>query len=108
MFIKKLMFLVSIINGLKFATIEYLSSKKEIALVIPIKKIVSYYKSNGLHLGTMFVDPKFQFLEENIFSTTLNKTRARDHVPEVERHIQVIKDQMRAHHSNLLFASFTR
>ena len=42
MFINKLPFLVSIIRGLKFTTIEYLPSKNEIALVTSINKIVSY------------------------------------------------------------------
>ena len=54
----------------------------------------------------MFVDPDFQSLEEKLFSTTLNTTGARDHVPEVERQIQVIKERVRAHHANLPFPSF--
>ena len=81
MFIKKLLFLVSIRRWLKFTTIEYLSSKNEIALVTSINKIFSYYKPHGLHVGTMFVDPEFYSLEEKLVSTTLNKTGARDHVP---------------------------
>ena len=68
--------------------------KKRIALVSSINKIVSYYKSHGLHVGMMFVDPKFHFLEENVFITSLNTTVARDHVPEVESQIQVIKEWM--------------
>ena len=63
MFVNKLLFLVSISLGLKFTTIEYLSSKNEIALVTSINKIASYYKSYSLHVCMMFVDPKFQFLE---------------------------------------------
>ena len=63
MFLNKLPFLVSISRGLKFTTIEYLSSKNDISLVTSINKIVSYYKSHILHVGTMFVDPKFQLLE---------------------------------------------
>ena len=81
MFIKKLIFLVRISLVLKLATVEYLSSKNYIALVTSINKIVSYYKSRGLHAGTMFVDPELQFLEEKLVSTTLNTTGARDHVP---------------------------
>ena len=42
MFINKLPFLVSIIRGLKFTTIEYLSSKNKISLVTSINKIASY------------------------------------------------------------------
>ena len=60
MFINKLPFLASIIRRLKFTTIEYLSSKNEIELVNPINKIVSYYRSHGLHVGTMFVDMEFK------------------------------------------------
>ena len=63
MFINKLLFLVSITGRLKFITIEYLSSKNKIALVTPINRIVSYYKSHGLHVSTMFIDPEFQSLE---------------------------------------------
>ena len=70
--------------------------------------MVSYYRSHGLHVGTMFVDPELQSLEEKVVSTTLNKTGARDHVPEVARQIQVIKERMRAHHANLPYPSFTR
>ena len=42
MFVNKLPFLVSMIRGMKFNTIEYLSSKTEISLVSSINKIVSY------------------------------------------------------------------
>ena len=81
MFINKLPFLVSISQRLKFTTIEYISSNNEIALVTPINKIVSYYRSRGLHVGTMFIDSDFKYFEENVVSTTLNTTVARDHVP---------------------------
>ena len=108
MFINKLPFPVSISRLLKFTTIEYLSIKNDIALVTSINKIVSYYRSHGLYVGTMFVDPNFQSLEEKLFSTTLNTTVLCDHVLEVERQIQVIKKQMLSHHANLPFPSFTR
>ena len=85
MFINKLPFLVSIRRQLNFTTIEYLSSKSEIALVTSINKIVSYYKSHGLNVGKMLVDPEFHSFEEEVVSTNLNKTGAREHVPEVER-----------------------
>ena len=79
-FINKLPFLVSISRGLKFTTIEYLSSKSDIALVNSINKIVSYNNSHGLHEHTMFVDPDFQFLEEKVVSTALN---TRGYIPKI-------------------------
>ena len=56
----------------------------------------------------MFVDPEFQSLEKKLFSTTFNTTGARDHISEVERQIQVIKERRQEYHSNLPFPSFTR
>ena len=56
----------------------------------------------------MFIDPELQFLEEKVVRTNLNTTGARDHVPEVDMQIQVIKERMRAHHASLPFTSFTR
>ena len=47
----------------------------------------------------MFLDPEFKSLEEKVVNTNLNTTRARDHVPEVKRKIQVIKERMQAHHT---------
>ena len=103
MFVNKLMFLVSIRRGLKFTTIEYLSRNNETSLVTYNNKTVSYYKSHGLHVGTMLVDPELQFLKEKVVSTTLNKNGVCEHVPEVERQVQVIKERMRAHHATYLY-----
>ena len=94
MFINKFPFLVNISRQLKFSTVEYLSSKNKIARVTSINKIVSYYRSHGLHVITMFVDQEFKSLEEKVVSTFLNTNRARDHVQEVERQIQVIKERI--------------
>ena len=107
-FINKLPFLMRISRRMKFTTIEYLSINNEISLLTSINKIVSYYRSHGLHVGTIFVDPEFQYLKEKVVSTTLNKTGLRDHAPELETQIQVITERIRAHHANLPFPSFTR
>ena len=94
MLITKLPFLVRISRRLNFTTIEYLSSKSEIAIVTYINKTVSCYRSHGLHVVTMFVDPELRSLEKKVVRTNLNATEARDHVPELERQIQVIKELM--------------
>ena len=54
------------------------------------------------------VDPAFKSLEEKVVSTNLNKTGARDHVPEVDRQTQFIEKRMRAHNANLPLHSFMR
>ena len=81
MFVNKLKFLVRNSKGPKINMIEYLSNNSVISLVNYNNKMVSYYKSKGLHVRTMFVDPDFQLLKNNVVSTLLNTTGARDHVP---------------------------
>ena len=57
-----------------------------------------------------FQQKKFRhfFLISGFISSPPNTTGARDHVPEVEIQIQVVKESMRAHHANLSFHIFTR
>ena len=51
----------------------------------------------------MFAEQELQLLEDKVFTTLFNTTSVRDHVPEVELQIQVIKERIRAHHANLTF-----
>ena len=74
MFMTKVPFLVILIKGLKFTTIEYLLNKLKISFVDSINKIISHHKSHILHVHMMFVDLEFQFLKYKVFSTVINTT----------------------------------
>ena len=93
MFVNNIPLIVIIIKRLKFTIIEYILSESEKSLVNSINKIVTHYKLYGLYVRTMFVDPEFQFLEYKVFSTVINTTGAIDHIPEVDKHIQVVNDR---------------
>ena len=73
-----------------------------------INKIVRHYKSHGILASTIFLEPEFQLLYNKVASTSLNTSGSRNHVPEVEGQINVIKEQMWAHHTNLPFPRFTQ
>ena len=49
----------------------------------------------------MYMDPEFNVLDRIITGTDINTAAARDHVPEVEHQIQVIKERMHAIHGGL-------
>ena len=49
----------------------------------------------------MYMDPEFNCLDKLIIGTDLNKTAARYHVPDIDRKIQVTKEQMRAVHGGI-------
>jgi hypothetical protein len=107
MFVNKLPFLVSISKRLKFTTIEYIPDRTGPSLCRSIAKIKLCYKRRNIFVRTLYADPEFAFLEDQL-DTHLNTTAAREHVPEVERQIQVIKERMRATHAALPFSRMPR
>ena len=55
----------------------------------------------------MYMDPEFNCVDKSIVGTDLNTTAARDHVPEIERQIQVVKERMKSFHGGLLYDHMT-
>ena len=55
----------------------------------------------------MHMDPKFNCLDQLIIGTDLNTTAARDHVPEIEWQIKVVKERMQAVHGGLPYDRMT-
>ena len=55
----------------------------------------------------MYMDPEFNCLDKLIVGTDLNTTATRDHVPEIERQIQVVKERMWEVHGGLLYERMT-
>ena len=51
----------------------------------------------------MHMDPEFKCLGKLIVGVDLNTTSARDHVPEIESQIQVVKEWIRAVHGSLTY-----
>ena len=49
----------------------------------------------------MYMDPGFNCVYKLITGTDINTPAARDHIPEIERQIKVIKGRMRAIHGGL-------
>ena len=103
MFVNKLYFLVSVRKRLKFNTIEYIPTRLDKELSRYVTKIIDVYKQQGFSIHNMYMDPEFNCLDKLIVGTDLNTTSARDNVPEIERKIQVMKEQMRAVHGSLTY-----
>ena len=107
MFVNKLDFLISVSRRLKFTTIEYISNSPEKELARPVNKIIDVYKQRGFLIHNMYMDPDLNCLDKLIVGMDINTTAARDHVPEIERQIQVAKEQMRAVHGGLPYDRMT-
>ncbi len=53
------------------------------------------YAHSGFQVGTVLMDNEFEKLQNLVPILTINTTAAKEHVPEVERKIRLIKEQGR-------------
>jgi hypothetical protein len=104
MFVNSLPFMVSVSRKIKFTTLEFLHGRKQPQLVTSIKNI-NLYQTRGFTVDTTLMDRKFECLRSDLAGLNLNTTSAREHVPDVERQIRVLKERSRAIRSTLPFKS---
>jgi hypothetical protein len=103
MFVNGLPFMVSIYRKIKSTTVKYLHGRNQNHLVKSIRKIINLYRQRGFTVDTALTDREFECLRANLPELNLNTTAAREHVPDVERQIRVLKERSRAIGSTLPF-----
>jgi len=96
MFVNKVPFLVSQSRGLNLITCEFLPSRTAKSLASKIDLIRHLYARGGFMVGTILMDNEFEKLRPLIPGININTTAAKEHVPEIERRIRVIKERGRA------------
>ena len=68
--------------------------------------MVEIYKHRGFKGVVIYADPEFEAIKKNngMLQAFINTTAAKEHVPEVECQIQVIKEQVHAAHNTLPYS----
>jgi hypothetical protein len=63
-------------------------------LVAAVKHVLAIYTKRGFHVESAMMDGKFAPIKADLLAlgVYLNITSANEHVPEIERHIRVIKE----------------
>jgi hypothetical protein len=108
MFVNHVPFLVSVARGLNFITVEYTITGTEKALASCIKHIMDLYSRGGFQVGTVLMDNEFESLRSLIPILSINTTAAKEHVPDVERRIRLIKERGRGIVNTLPFKKLPR
>jgi hypothetical protein len=88
-------FVTSLSRKLKFATMEYVSSRSEPNLIKSLLKIVKLYKARGFEHRTALMDRDFECLRIELLGNgvNLNTNAASERVPYIERHIRLITER---------------
>jgi hypothetical protein len=95
MFVNGVPFLVSVARGLNLVTAEHMPSRTAKQLAVGIVLIMDLYLRGGFQVGTVLMDNEFKKLCNLVPVLAVNTTAAKEHVPEVERRIRLIKERGR-------------
>ncbi len=95
MFVNRVPFLVSQSRRLNFLTVEFLPVRTAKSLAARIDQIRHLYARGGFMVGTILMDNEFEKLRPLVPGININTTAAKEHVPEIEHRIRVIKERAR-------------
>jgi len=96
MFINGLPFLVTSSQGISLVTIEYLKLRTAKRLVDTLERAIHIYSKAGFIVQTALMDMEFEKLRDMLPNVTLKTTAAWEHMGEIERKIQVVKERARS------------
>ena len=108
MFVNGVPFLVSVARGLNLVTAEFTSSQTAKQLAAGITQMIDLYARGGFQVGTVLMDNEFEKLQNLVPILAINTTAAKEHVPEVERKIGLIKERGRGILNTLPFKKMPR
>ena len=83
---------------MKFTTIENVVDRKAATLLKSIRNIKSVYTNENNFIMTLYTENEFGVLRNALQyeGLTLNTTTADEHVPQIDRQIKVVKEQVRS------------
>jgi hypothetical protein len=92
MFVNRVPFLVSVARGLYLVTDKFMPSRMAKQLAVGITQMMDLYACRGFQVGTVLMDNKFEKLQNLVPILAINTMAAKEHIPEVERKIRLIKE----------------
>ena len=100
MFVNKLPFFMTISRHIKFSTAELLVNRHIETIFSATKRVHQHYLKRGFKITSLLMDGEFDIEgyrgDLSTIGITLNAVAANEHVPEIERHIRVIKERARS------------
>ena len=91
MFVNGVPFLVSLARGLNLLTAEFLPFLTAKSLALRIEQIKHLYGRGVFTVGTILMDNEFEKVWPLVPNLHINTTAAKEHVPEIERRIRLVK-----------------
>ena len=106
MFINKVAFLITISRNLKFGTVEAISNRQITTIMAKLNSMCQIYHHRGFRVTVILGDPEFEPIRPTF--PQLNCCAADEHVPDIERYIQTVKDRVQSTYCMLPFKHVPR
>jgi len=106
MFVNGIPFLITRSRDIRLNTVEFLPSRTAKQLSSSLTNIVKIYARGGFVVRLIMMDMEFEKVKDEFSRVVVNTTAAREHVGEIERAIQHVKDRSRCVISDLRVAGF--
>ena len=87
MFVKKIVFLISISQSIRLGTCELLANQTHISVTQAIDNIIKLYSMGVYHVRGIHMDGQFEGIQEMIIGKNIwvNITSRNEQIPEIER-----------------------
>ena len=108
MFVSGIPFLVTFSRNIRIITAKYIPSPTAQQLANSLTNIVNTYARGGFVIDLALMDMEFEKVRDKLAIAKVNTTAAREHVPEIERQIRLIKESVRCTTSGFPFNPIPR
>ena len=98
LYIDGVTFLLTLSKNIRLITIWYIKDRKEETLLEAVDETFTKYNKAGFEIKEFHADNEFQCFEDHLeaIDITPNFCAAQEHVPEIERLVQLVKERYRA------------
>lgn len=108
MFVNKIPFFVTTSHRIQFSTAEVIMNQKSKTLTQAVLQVKRIYAQRGFIVTEVAMDGQFEPIRGDLtdIQVGLNTAGHDDHVPEIERHIRVVKERGHAIYNTVPFNRF--
>jgi len=92
MYVNGITFLVTTSRTIRFGTIESIPNRQIPTVVKALGRVLALYHRRQLRISTVYADPEFRPLQDEMTSVPFDFLAQGQHVPDVERYICTVKD----------------
>jgi len=107
-FVQGLVMLHTVSRKIHFRTVEELPSRSYKHILSGLQRVFNLYLGRGFNVLVMRADLEFQSFHDTFLPTTLELASKGEHVPEIERSIRTVKENIRSIIHGLPFRFYTR